>query len=158
MAEKTLLLGIDFGTGGCKVTAIDTGGTVIGEASVEYPTEYAKPGWSEQDPADWYDAMCRALKTLTAKGVALSAVAAVSLDGSTHNAVLLDGNMQVLRKTVMWTDQRSIQECAFLRENYGEKIFGKITGKRSSPRRTRCRLPPGLCPSCAGSVSMNRKC
>ena len=37
MAEKTLLLGIDFGTGGCKVTAIDTGGTVIGEASVEYP-------------------------------------------------------------------------------------------------------------------------
>lgn len=123
MAEKTLLLGIDFGTGGCKVTAIDTGGTVIGEASVEYPTEYAKPGWSEQDPADWYDAMCRALKTLTAKGVALPAVAAVSLDGSTHNAVLLDGNMQVLRKTVMWTDQRSIQECAFLRENYGEKIF-----------------------------------
>ncbi len=123
MAEKTLLLGIDFGTGGCKVTAIDTGGTVIGEASVEYPTEYAKPGWSEQNPADWYDAMCRALKTLTAKGVELPAVAAVSLDGSTHNAVLLDGNMQVLRKTVMWTDQRSIQECAFLRENYGEKIF-----------------------------------
>ncbi|MBE6356398.1 MAG: xylulokinase [Lentisphaerae bacterium] len=123
MTAETLLLGIDFGTGGCKVTAIGTDGKVAGEHSVEYTTEYAHPGWSEQNPADWYAAMCKALKNLAAKGVDMSAIAAVSLDGSTHNAVLLDGNMQVLRKTIMWTDQRSIQECAFLKENYGDKIF-----------------------------------
>lgn len=123
MAEKTLLLGIDFGTGGVKVTAIDTAGRVIGEHSVEYPTEFARPGWSEQNPVDWYNAMCQALKTLTDKGVDLSKTAAVSLDGSTHNAVLLDGKMQVLRKTIMWTDQRSVSECAFLKEHYGGKIF-----------------------------------
>lgn len=123
MAKETILLGIDFGTGSCKVTAIIPDGTTIGAASVEYPTEYARPGWSEQNPADWYDAMCRALKLLREKGVDFSRIGAVAFDGSTHNAVLLDENMQVIRKTIMWTDQRSTAECAFLKENYADKIF-----------------------------------
>lgn len=120
---KDLLLGIDFGTGGCKVTAIDVCGHFAGEASEEYPTEHAHPGWSEQDPADWYAAMCCALKKLQKNGVDLDRIAAVSFDGSTHNAVLLDPHMKPVRKTIMWTDQRSVEECRFLRENYGEKIF-----------------------------------
>ncbi|MBR2373907.1 MAG: xylulokinase, partial [Lentisphaeria bacterium] len=121
--EKTILLGIDFGTGGCKVTAIDFKGSLLGEASVEYVTEFLHPGWSEQNPADWYDAMCSALKKVAEKGVDLKKVLAVSFDGSTHNAVLLDSHMNVLRKTIMWTDQRSVEECAWLKANYGEKIF-----------------------------------
>ena len=55
-----VLLGIDFGSGGCKVTAIDGTGTILGEASVEYTTHYEHQGWSEQDPGDWYPAMCEA--------------------------------------------------------------------------------------------------
>ena len=121
--SKDILLGIDFGTGGCKVTAIDCVGNLVGENSVEYPTEFAHVGWSEQVPADWYDAMCRALKNLRDKGVDLKRVLAVSFDGSTHNAVLLDKDMNVVRKTIMWTDQRSVEECKFLRENYGDMIF-----------------------------------
>ena len=120
---KDLLLGIDFGTGGCKVTAIRLDGAFAGEASEEYPTEHAFPGWSEQNPADWYAAMCRALKKLQQNCVDLKRVLSVSFDGSTHNAVLLDSQMKPLRKTIMWTDQRSVEECKFLRENYGEKIF-----------------------------------
>ena len=122
-SEKNILLGIDFGTGGCKVTAIDITGNLLGEASVEYVTEFARPGWSEQTPSDWYDAMCGALKKLRENGLALEKVIALSFDGSTHNAVLLDDRMNVLRKTIMWTDQRSVAECAWLKENYGEKIF-----------------------------------
>ena len=122
-AAKDILLGIDFGTGGCKVTAIDCCGNPAGENSVEYPTEFAHPGWSEQNPCDWYSAMCQALKNLQQNGLDLSRVLAVSFDGSTHNAVLLDKNMQVVRKTIMWTDQRSVEECAFLRQNYGDLIF-----------------------------------
>ena len=121
--EKNLLLGIDFGTGGCKVTAITVDGRAVGEASVEYITEFAHPGWSEQNPADWYDAMCKALAKLRENGVDTAKVLAASFDGSTHNAVLLDSRMKPLRKTIMWTDQRSVEECRFLRENYGEKIF-----------------------------------
>ena len=58
--DDTILLGIDFGSGGCKVSAIDCTGLMLGDASVEYATHYEHPGWSEQDPADWYAAMCLA--------------------------------------------------------------------------------------------------
>lgn len=121
--EKNILLGIDFGTGGCKVTAIDFAGTLLGEASVEYKTEFLHPGWSEQNPADWYDAMCKALHKLSGNGVDLNRVLSLSFDGSTHNAVLLDEHMRPVRKTIMWTDQRSVEECEYLREHFGDKIF-----------------------------------
>ena len=117
------LLGIDFGTGGCKVTAVDYEGRLVGDASVEYATYHEHPGWSEQEPSDWYAAMCQALAKLAAKGVRLSEVAALALDGSTHNAVLLGRDMRPLRRTIMWTDQRSTGECAWLRREKGDEIF-----------------------------------
>ena len=120
MPERNLLLGIDFGTGGCKVTVIDAAGVFQGEASVEYRTYFPHPGWSEQDPADWYAAMCEVLKKLRAEGVDFSRIAALAFDGSTHNAVLMDAQMKPLRRTIMWTDQRSVRECAELKARAGE--------------------------------------
>ena len=121
---EPLLLGIDFGTGGCKVTAIAPDGALAGEASVEYSTYHEHPGWSEQDPADWWEALRGALAKLAEKGVDLSRVAALSLDGSTHNAVLLGANWKPVRRTIMWTDQRSTAECEALRRSgAAERVF-----------------------------------
>ena len=121
---EPLLLGIDFGTGGCKVTAIAPDGALAGEASVEYATRHDHPGWSEQDPADWWEALRGALAKLAEKGVDLSRVAALSLDGSTHNAVLLGADWKPVRRTIMWTDQRSTAECEALRRSgAAERVF-----------------------------------
>ena len=124
------LLGIDYGTGGCKVTAIGTDGSFAGEASVEYTTYHDHPGWSEQEPQDWWNALRAALRKLEGKGVNLASVAAAALDGSTHNAVLTDAAYRPLRRTIMWTDQRAVAECAALRETRSERIF-----------RTTCQMP-----------------
>ena len=113
-----LLLGIDYGTGGCKVTAIGEDGS-----STEFPTHHDRPGWSEQDPSDWWNALRSSLEKLAAKGVDLKSVAACALDGSTHNAVLLDGGYRPVRRTIMWTDQRATVECEALRAGWGEKVF-----------------------------------
>lgn len=121
--DNGILLGIDFGTGGCKVTAITTDGTLVADASVEYPTYFEHPGWSEQEPADWYRAMCQSLAALRAKGVDFSRIIAIAFDGSTHNAVLLDNDYHPIRRTIMWTDQRSTAECKELREKHGDMIF-----------------------------------
>ncbi len=118
-----ILLGIDFGTGGCKVSAIDFTGNLVGEASSEYPTYHEHPGWSEQEPADWWTALRAALAALAAKGVDLGACRACALDGSTHNAILLDADYRPIRRTIMWTDQRSVAECDLLRREYGDAIF-----------------------------------
>lgn len=120
---KRLLLGIDYGTGGCKATVLDEDGTFVAEASTEFETFHEHPLWSEQEPSDWWKALCSSLQKLAAKGVDLSHISALSLDGSTHNAVLLDKDMKVVRRTIMWTDQRSTRECEALRAGWGEKIF-----------------------------------
>ena len=118
-----ILLGIDYGTGGCKVTAIDENGTFVGEASTEYVTYHEHPGWSEQEPQDWWSSLCESLKKLAAKGVDLKSVAACALDGSTHNAVLVDAVYRPVRRTIMWTDQRATAECDALKAGWGEKVF-----------------------------------
>ena len=123
MTDSAIFLGIDFGTGGCKITAVSQYGALLGEASTEYRTFFDHPGWSEQEPADWYSSMCASLKKLRENSLDFRKIRAISFDGSTHNAVLLDEHMTPVRRTIMWTDQRSTQECAFLRENFGEKIF-----------------------------------
>ena len=118
-----LLLGIDYGTGGCKVTVLDETGAFVGEASTEYVTYHDHPGWSEQEPGDWWTSLKASLDKLRAKGVDLSRIAACSLDGSTHNAVLLDADYKPVRRTIMWTDQRATAECEALRAGWSEKIF-----------------------------------
>ena len=131
-----ILLGIDYGTGGCKVTALGTDGSFAGEASTEYVTYHDHPGWSEQEPADWWTALCESLKKLAAKGVDFGDVAACALDGSTHNAVLLgptgspaldsvltDRSFRPVRRTIMWTDQRATAECDALRAERADQVF-----------------------------------
>ena len=118
-----LLLGIDYGTGGCKTTVLDENGGFVGEASTEFATYHDHPGWSEQEPHDWWKALCESLKKLAANGVNLKDVAACALDGSTHNAVLTDADFNPIRRTIMWTDQRATAECEALKAGWGEKVF-----------------------------------
>lgn len=118
-----LLLGIDYGTGGCKVTVIGEDGSFVADASTEFATYHDHPGWSEQEPADWWTSLAASLKKLQAKGVNLADIAALALDGSTHNAVLMDADHHPLRRTIMWTDQRATAECEQLRAGWGERIF-----------------------------------
>ena len=118
-----LLLGIDYGTGGCKTTVLDETGRFVGEASTEFQTFHDHPGWSEQEPQDWWDALKSALGKLAAKGIDLKSIAACALDGSTHNAVLMDAQYKPIRRTIMWTDQRATAECEALKAGWGEKIF-----------------------------------
>lgn len=120
--DTNLLLGIDFGTGSCKVTALDIEGRVVASFTEELTTDHPRPGWAEQQPADWYKALLTCLTQLHRCGLAKHVVA-LAFDGSTHNAVLLDSHMTPLRPTIMWTDQRSADEAAWLEQNHGEEIF-----------------------------------
>ncbi len=131
-----LLLGIDFGTGGCKVTIINHKGAFIADGFTEYATHYPHVGWSEQNPADWYPAFMQSFKAALQMGkVSASQVVGLSVDASAHNAVLLGANDQVLRPTIMWTDQRSTEESAYLLKHHGDDIF-RIGYQMPSPTWT----------------------
>lgn len=135
-----LLLGIDIGTSGCKLTVVDRSGQIVDTAAGEYCTAHPHPGWSEQDPDQWYAVACALLKSLWARGNCRpEQIAALSLDGSTHNAVLMDAEFRPLRPAIMWTDQRSGAQAARLNAQAGAEIF-RIGYQKATPTWTLSQL------------------
>jgi xylulokinase len=133
---KQLLLGIDVGTGGCKTTLIDSDGKFIADGYTDYPTAHPLVGWAEQKAENWFPAFLKSLHIALLKGGASAdQIIGLSVDASAHNAVLLDSHDNVLRDTIMWTDQRSTKEVSYLLENFANEIF-KIGYQRPSPTWT----------------------
>jgi xylulokinase len=131
-----MLLGVDFGTGGCKITVINYKGDILAESSAEYPTSHPSSVYSEQDPSDWFRSLIGCFKKIKElNNIDLKKIEALALDASTHNAVLLDSRMAVIRPTIMWTDQRSLKEVEYLEKGWGSDIF-RITYQKVAPTWT----------------------
>jgi len=106
-------LGIDIGTSGVKALLIDRNDKPIGEATAKAVEPVRPhPGWSEQNPADWWNATLEAADKLArAHPAEMAAVRGIGLSGHMHGATLLDKNDQVLRPCILWNDGRSAAEC-----------------------------------------------
>ena len=106
-------LGIDIGTSSVKALLISARGKALGDASAPLSVSRPKPGFSEQDPADWFAATLKAVDRLKREyGAALSAVRGIGLSGQMHGATLLDKAHKVIRPAILWNDTRSAKECA----------------------------------------------
>jgi xylulokinase len=106
-------LGIDIGTSGVKALLIDRDGKALGEATAKAVEPVRPhPGWSEQNPADWWNATLEAADNLAkAHPKEMAAVKGIGLSGHMHGAVLLGKNDDVLRPCILWNDGRSADEC-----------------------------------------------
>jgi xylulokinase len=113
-------LGIDIGTSGTKTLLINDRGQILAEANASYPLHHPKPLWSEQDPEDWWTATVQTVRQAVAEAaVAPSDVLAIGLSGQMHGSVFLDKNQRVIRKALLWNDQRTAAECAEIEERAG---------------------------------------
>jgi xylulokinase len=117
------LIGLDVGTSGVKGIAIDDGGAVLAVAEEPYPLSTPRPGWSEQDPEDWWRAAQAVLARLPDGPVGLS--------GQMHGLVILDSDDRVLRPAILWNDQRTGAECAEIEERVGLERLIALTGNRA---------------------------
>ncbi len=107
-----MFLGIDIGTTSVKSVLIDERQGMVGTASAAVAVSRPHPGWSEQDPADWWKATTATLDELAAAHkAAMAKVAGIGLSGQMHGATLLDGADTVLRPAILWNDGRSAAEC-----------------------------------------------
>ena len=117
------LVGLDVGTTALKGVAIDEAGHVLATASADYPLARPQPGWSEQDPEDWWRAATDVLGRLPTGPVGLS--------GQMHGLVVLDAEQRVLRPAILWNDQRTAAECAEIEERLGLARLLELTGNRA---------------------------
>ena len=107
-----MYLGLDFGTSSVKGVIIDDRQKLIATASSALKVSRPHPGWSEQNPEDWWKAANAVVKALRkAKPKAVAAVKGIGMSGQQHGATLLDKNGKVLRPCILWNDARSFEEC-----------------------------------------------
>ena len=101
-----MYLGIDVGTSGVKAVLADAAGAVRATRTVALDLATPRPGWCEQDPADWWTAVREAVRGLDARDVR-----AIGLSGQMHGAVCLDAGLAVLRPAILWNDTRSFAQA-----------------------------------------------
>lgn len=122
------LLGVDIGTSGTKTVLFDELGNTIASALGEYPLYQPNVGWAEQEPEDWWKATYTTIRDVLYKsGVNSSEIKGIGLSGQMHGAVLLDKDNNVLRKAIIWCDQRSFAECEQITSIIGRERLIEIT-------------------------------
>lgn len=113
-------LGIDIGTSGTKTLAITETGAILASATEEYPLSSPQPGWSEQDPLDWWRASVDSVKQVLAKAnIKPTDVKGIGLSGQMHGSVFLDAQHNVIRPALLWNDQRTSAECTEIEKRAG---------------------------------------
>ena len=105
------LMGIDPGTSGVKCLIIDQTGKVVKSVTKTYPLYTPKPAWSEQDPEDWWEGTKQGVRELL-DGFDAKQICAIGFSGQMHGLVALDEDNQVVRRAILWNDQRTGEECA----------------------------------------------
>ncbi len=130
------VLGIDIGAGSLKTTVVDAQGRERGAASRDFATLTPHPGWSEQNPEDWWQALCDTVpRALAAAGLAAASVQAVSFSAGAHTPVLTDADNRLLRPAILWNDQRSGAEARELQERHNARIL-EVALNRATPTWT----------------------
>ncbi len=114
------LLGIDIGTSGTKTLICDQKGKVLATATAEHEIYTPKPGWSEQEPEDWWQATYTATKAVLKKAKVKPAdIGGIGLSGQMHGSVFLADGPKALRRALLWNDQRTAAQCAQITEKAG---------------------------------------
>lgn len=121
-----LYIGIDLGTSAVKLLLVNENGEILGDISEEYPIYFPHPGWSEQNPEDWYKAVLTGLGRLL-DGVDRAQVKGIGIGGQMHGLVVLDSDDNVIRPAILWNDGRTEKQVEYLNNVIGKEKLSEYT-------------------------------
>jgi xylulokinase len=134
---NSVLLGIDIGSSACKVAAFSVNGTVLAQSNAEYAIYYPQPGWAEQNPEEWWQAVCKAIKQILQSGkVKAKEVRGIGIDGQSWSAIAVDKKGKVLHNTPIWMDTRAKEICDEIARKIGEERLFETSGNPLQPSYT----------------------
>ena len=119
-------IGIDLGTSACKFLLVDENGRILNAVTREYPLYFPHPGWSEQNPEDWWNACLEGIPELL-KGFDGSQVAGIGAGGQMHGLVALDENDRIVRPAILWNDGRTAKQVEYLNQTIGKEKLSQLT-------------------------------
>ena len=121
-----LFIGVDLGTSAVKLLLMDENGKICKIVSREYPLYFPHPGWSEQNPEDWFAQSMEGIRELTAD-CDKSQVQGISFGGQMHGLVALDDQDQVIRPAILWNDGRTGKQTDYLNQVIGKDKLSEYT-------------------------------
>ena len=119
-------IGVDLGTSAVKLLLMESNGKIANIVSKEYPLYFPHPGWSEQKPEDWWDAVIQGIEELIAD-YDKTQVAGISFGGQMHGLVILDKADNVIRPAILWNDGRTQEETDYLNNTIGKEKLSEHT-------------------------------
>ena len=138
---KQYILAHDLGTTGNKATLYNAEGRLVSSAFYGYETEYARTGWAEQNPEDWWTAVCVSTQTLLRQaGARGDEIAAITFSGQMMGCAPLDADAKPIRPAIIWADQRAVEQEAWLSERISPEDVYRITGHRLSASYSLCKI------------------
>lgn len=117
-----LYIGIDLGTSSVKIILVDEKGSKLASVTKNYPVEYPKPGWSQQNPEDWYRGVISGIEELLIDQDK-SRIVGLGVAGQMHGLVILDEEDNVIRPAILWNDGRTEDEVSYLNTQVGKDIL-----------------------------------
>jgi len=119
-------IGVDLGTSSMKLLLMDGSGKIHNTVTKEYPLEFPQPGWSQQNPDDWKNALMEGIPELL-KGFDASCVKGIGAGGQMHGLVVLDQNDSVIRPAILWNDGRTAGQVDYLNNEIGRDKLSALT-------------------------------
>ena len=121
-----LFIGIDLGTSAMKLLLMDESGAIRNTVTKEYPLEFPKPGWSQQNPEHWKAALLAGVPELL-QGFDGAQVAGIGAGGQMHGLVVLDEEDNVIRPAILWNDGRTAKQVDYLNHEIGKEKLSDLT-------------------------------
>lgn len=138
---KQFILAHDLGTTGNKASLYNAEGSLLGSSLSEYDTFFEHTNWAEQNPEDWWQAVCNSTKELISHTkIDKTEIACIVFSGQMMGCVPLDKNAKPLRNALIWADRRSIQQEQWLGERVAPEKVYRITGHRLSASYSLCKI------------------
>ena len=119
-------IGIDLGTSAVKLLLMQEDGEIVRVVTRKYPIEFPQPGWSQQRPSDWWDAVCGGIRELMAD-VDAGSVRGIGAGGQMHGLVVLDAQDEVIRPAILWNDGRTQAQVEYLNGVIGKEKLSACT-------------------------------
>ena len=135
------LLGIDIGTSACKIAVFAKDGTVKATGTGDYQVYYPHPGWAEQNPEEWWEAVCDAIPRVLVKGnISPEEIKGIGIDGQSWSAIAVDKDGNVLTNTPIWMDTRATDICEEFNEKIGKDKIFELCGNSLQPSYTTAKI------------------
>jgi xylulokinase len=130
---RSFILAHDLGTTGNKATLYNREGQLVGSAFFAYETDYPRTSWAEQNPEDWWQAICASTQKLLAlTSIKRDDIACITFSGQMMGCVPLDKDARPLRTAIIWADQRAVTQEHWVGERVPPQEIYRITGHRLS--------------------------